>query len=136
MRKENDAADRVRAPKATVELTKGALRPKLESKDTWENSKAASQKKAVYKNSVCELDSRLTADMSLGVTNRGCYLNPAQLMPLFLHRAARDDVLHAGNPDGAVALDICFHANNMFQGRTCQLVSLSLPHAKHPHQLG
>ena len=56
-------------------------------------------------------------------------------MPLFLHLAARDDVLQPQIPDWAVALCIFFGANNMFKGKKCQLVSLSLPQAKQPHQL-
>ena len=37
--------------------------------------------------------------------------------------------------DGAVALGIVFDANNMFKGKKCQLMSLSLPQSQQPHQL-
>ena len=96
---------------------------------------AARKKKSVYKKSVCEVERRLTADMSLSVTNRGCDLDHRQLMPLFLHHADRDDVLHPGIRDWAVTLGISFGANNMFKGKKCELVSLSLSQAKQPHQL-
>ena len=83
VRKENDAADRVWALKTTLELTKGALLARLDSKDTWEKFEAGREGKAVFKNSVCQLEHPLTADMSLSVTNGGCYLDPGQPMPLF-----------------------------------------------------
>ena len=52
-----------------------------------------------------------------------------------LHLAGRDDVLHDGIPNGTVGLGIFLNAGNMFKGKRCQLVSLSLPQAKQPHQL-
>ena len=127
-------APRKRAPPGTPEVVLEALLARRAKNSTWEGFKAARGGKAVYKNKIIAMEKALTSDLAVSTTRHGAFLNGFTAIPLYLHLAQQSHVLHQGDyPPGLL---IFWDANSMYAGKKCHLLSISLPQAKQPHQLG
>ena len=124
---------RRRAQRATLDDLRGNLLAKHQSFETWEGFKTSKGHYGIYKDSVIALQRKLTQDLPVHTNAQGAFLDGFAALPLFLALAAQYAVCHAGNYRPALCLFV--DANNMYDGRKCQLVCLSLPQAKQPHQL-
>ena len=109
---------RICAPRSTPDIVKATLLAKLRSGDTWEAFAEAREDRGTYRTAVTQLQQALTADLDLTCTTRGAYLDARQIVPLWLHLAQRDGVLHEGI--GRPRLNVFVDANVMYGRKHCQ----------------
>ena len=106
-----------------------------DSFDTWASLRAAHGAYGLYRSAATALEKEIALEMGLSIATspQGAFVDPSVAIPTYLQLCETSKVSLEGTYPRALL--VFLDAKEMYDRREVQLLSLSLPYAKRPHQL-